>query len=668
MLKIYLADLVYDTLKTNYVVPLNVAYLAAYAKKKYVDDVDIRIFKYPHELERSIKSAPPDILGLSNYSWNERLNQVFLRLVKRVNPNVVTVMGGPNIRTDRDGIKAYLSSHDSLDYYILFEGEVPFSNLIEQVLNGAVASKPPIGCAGLIKGRLYFEPIDPKKKPKEIDYPSPYLAGLLDEFLADPNMIPLFETNRGCPFACTYCSWGIAALSKVRKRSLDQIYDELDYVVQKSAKQVNWIFGDANFGILDRDLDIAKKINRIMNDNGYPIGVTLWHSKNTSKRNIEIAKTIRDGEGYIAIQTTDPAVLEACGRGNIQFKHIKAQVDFYKGNGLEVATDVLIGLPNETAQSHLNTLISAFNLGFGKINPYNIRMLPGSQYETATDRLKYGVKTKFRPIFGAYGIYDGQRVFEIEESVRATRDMAEPELDDFKVLHWLIDFCWNIGICKPILRLAQEHEINPALALHELSSSKHPLLANLFSRMKEQSMSEWRASKKETIAFYEKHEHFLELESFVKLNQLWVATIFQDSNVTSTLLSELKRVITAEMIAKQIKTNGTLDRLADIVSKLVCVDLLQPEFSVREKVSGETLSYILDEPGFRKIAVVDVEIYRDKEDAIFCHRYLNPDGKRDFSIPNITRFLEMGGKRMLMNRIRLVSKDQIFSSPVLGPS
>ena len=70
-------------------------------------------------------------------------------------------------------------------------------------------------------------------------------------------------------------------------------------------------------------------------------------------------------------------------------------------------------------------------MGFDMISPYNIRMLPGSSYDREKSRKLYGVQTKFRPTFGAYGIYDGKRVFEIEESIRATADMTEDELDSF---------------------------------------------------------------------------------------------------------------------------------------------------------------------------------------------------------------------------------------------
>ena len=142
MLKIYLGDLVYDTINTNYVVPLNVAYIAAYVKQRYPGEVDITIFKYPKDLENALRTNPPDILGLSNYSWNTRLDVLFLKMAKRLNPNVVTVMGGPQIRTDPDGVQSYLKTNPDLDYYVLREGEEPFADLLfMQLLESPIESK-----------------------------------------------------------------------------------------------------------------------------------------------------------------------------------------------------------------------------------------------------------------------------------------------------------------------------------------------------------------------------------------------------------------------------------------------------------------------------------------------------------------------------------------------
>ena len=120
MLNIYLADLVYDSTETNHVVPLNVACLAAYAKNIFGNSIKIKIFKYPLELEKEIKLNPPDVLGLSNYSWNERLNHHFCEIVKGQDKQITTILGGPNIRLDEVSIEKYLNNRVKITLEALF--------------------------------------------------------------------------------------------------------------------------------------------------------------------------------------------------------------------------------------------------------------------------------------------------------------------------------------------------------------------------------------------------------------------------------------------------------------------------------------------------------------------------------------------------------------------
>jgi putative methyltransferase len=655
MLKIYLADLVYDTIKTNYVVPLNVAYLAACANERYQGEIDITIFKYPKNLEQAMRDGPPDILGLSHYSWNSRLDILFTKLAKRLNPDVITVMGGPHIRPEPHSIQAYLSEHRTLDYYILNEGEEPFSALVDKVFGGDSRAELPSGCAAIVDGELVFEPISFNKQAKQIDLPSPYLSGWLDPFLADTNMIPLFETNRGCPFGCVYCTWGISALSKVRQRPLEVVFEEIDYVAEKSVGQVNWIFCDANFGLLARDVDIAKKIRKVINKKGYPINVTLWYSKNTSQRNIEITKIVGSKTGYVAIQSADPVVLKSSGRGNICIEDLKSHVDYYKDNGSEVATDILIGLPDESAESHLKTLNTAFDIGFNKICPYNIRLLPGSKYESDEYRRKYDVKTKYRPVFGAYGIYDGKIVLELEESVRATKDMSEEKLDSFKVLHWLIYFMWNSGLFRPVLHFGQQCGVNPCAVLHRLSSSAHPLLKETFQMMKQGSMEEWFDRPEEMISFYKQEDNFGGLvNNFNKLNFLYIAVVYQNIEIYSALENELVTILMDE-VTKLNKANPMIiEGLLDFTSKLLCKDLLQEEFCIRKKYPGEVASIALDRSGLSDEESVEVEIYRDAQAAAFCDYHLKRGDIKDYSLKNLARFFEIGGAAMLVNKARII--------------
>ncbi|MEK9177726.1 MAG: cobalamin-dependent protein, partial [Patescibacteria group bacterium] len=185
-LNIYLADLVYNTIKTNYVVPLNIGYVAAFLKEKFGQEVNIKLFKYPDILEKALLKKPPDILALSHYSWNARLGLLFLDMAKRLNPKMITIMGGPNMRAEPVDLKKFLSEHQNLDYYIINEGEEPFIKIIGEILGGSV--KPhPSGCAAIVNGEFFYTPESLKDKSMEINQPSPYLTGWLDQFLADPN-------------------------------------------------------------------------------------------------------------------------------------------------------------------------------------------------------------------------------------------------------------------------------------------------------------------------------------------------------------------------------------------------------------------------------------------------------------------------------------------------
>ena len=69
---IYLANLTHvnDDIGATEPIPLNIGYLAAYTKQEFNDDIEIRIFNLISELDKAISERVPDILGVSNYSWN----------------------------------------------------------------------------------------------------------------------------------------------------------------------------------------------------------------------------------------------------------------------------------------------------------------------------------------------------------------------------------------------------------------------------------------------------------------------------------------------------------------------------------------------------------------------------------------------------------------------
>jgi len=659
-IKIYLADLVYDTIKTNFVVPLNIGYVAAYAKDRFRDDIDITLFKYPKELEKEIKSNPPDVLGLSNYSWNDRLDKLFLKMAKEVNPDMVTVMGGPNASVSSDDMRHFLEDRPELDYYVLYEGEKPFSNIIEFLLNskGKFERTRIEGTAVIGKDGYSFNPLEFKDQNKELLIPSPYLSGLLDKFIADPDMMPLLETNRGCPYGCVYCEWGAAALSKVKDRMADQVYEEINYISEKSAGQKIWIICDANFGIKERDLDFAKYIRKIKSQYGSPAEVVVWHSKNTTQRNIDIVETLGEGAtGCVAIQSSDEEVLRLSGRGAIKFDRLKKFIKYYKDRNLPVSTDILVGLPGESADSHLKTLCDAFDLGFTKIEIYNIRMLDGTSYATKESRQKYEVKVKYRPVFGAYGIYNGKKVFEVEESVRSTKDMTEEELNGFKILHWLIYLAWNSGIFRNQLKLSQKHGLNPAMVLHSLSKTDHPVLRPFFDQFLKESMDEWFETAEDMHRYYQEDDNFNRmLKDFAKLNFYYIAKAFHDSRILNALKAELEGIIKSELVhIEKNKLDELFKALGILGQQLICSDPFQSEMSFEFDVSGEVAAVIFEKPVLINKQKVSMRISRTHRSVELCKNFFHD--KQKVSLNDWLRFLENRGLTTLTNHIEVAEPE-----------
>ena len=96
-LRVYLCDLTYDTIiLVSDTIPINIGFIGSYMKKIFGETVDLSLFKYPNDAIHAIKSNSPDIICLSNYSWNSNLSEYVASVAKKFNSNVVTVQGGTN--------------------------------------------------------------------------------------------------------------------------------------------------------------------------------------------------------------------------------------------------------------------------------------------------------------------------------------------------------------------------------------------------------------------------------------------------------------------------------------------------------------------------------------------------------------------------------------------
>ncbi len=569
-MRVLLADLVHNYIAgtregfasgnaSGAVVPYGIASIGAYAKKRFGDTIEVSFFKFADELLAATDVAPPDVIAFSNYIWNSHLNLTIGTHLRQRFPDALIVVGGPSVRTDPKGIEQYLHDNPFIDVCVLHEGERPFAELLAQYQK---SGKGFLSEGQSINSTAYFSSgrlIDggSAKFGELDDFPSPYLEGVLDEFIAR-GLTPLFETNRGCPFRCTYCAWGVAALNKVRKFPLDRVLAELDWVSRKFPDSPGWIIGDGNFGMLPRDVEIAERIQTIRRKTPALRSVAMFASKNTPDRNIAIAELLRnttESEGHqldhalIALQTLDQAAQAATKRSNIKLGDVPKKVGEYHADGHSVRTDLLSGLPDETYEGHLQSLRDVFSFGFDFLAIYNVILLPGTEMESQSSRQNHRITTKYRYRDGAFGDYRGIKSVEAEEIIWGNSAITPDELLTLRMVHWAIWYGWNHGFLKPVLRygmdIAGKNPADVLLQLVTCASFPRKTVHDFFESLKAEVTAEFFHSAEDL------RKHYLS-------DNGW-------ASVTTTHQRRAGFMYNAKLIENRLLYRSVLDVLRDIL-------------------------------------------------------------------------------------------------------
>lgn len=467
-LKVYLCDLTHETvILVSDTIPVNIGYIGSYARRVHGDAVDVSLFKYPSRAIEAIKSDPPDVLALSNYSWNSNLAERTAAIAKAVNHQVVTVLGGPNFPHTADQRLAYLLERPNTDIHTEFEGEVAFANVLGRVLEardggGPVLDAPIDGCVFVHpSSRREAEPkliqgMRPPRIQNLDDIPSPYLSGMLDPFF-DGRLSPFIETNRGCPFKCSFCHTGNDYFQKMNMFSLDRIRAELRYAAERAAERKNTVLhiADTNFGMFPRDREICEALYDLQQEYGWPLNVVSTTGKNNKERVIDITGIL--GNMFpvtMSVQSMDDAVLANIKRSNIKLDHYIAVNTHLKEQGRSTTGEMILGLPGETKESFMRGVEQVVEAGVSRVTIYTLMMLYGTEFKDPDYRKTYEMEGKFRIVPLNFGDYDGERVFDYEEVCIQTRDMSFEDYLELRCLALMVETVHNDRTFEEFFRYA----------------------------------------------------------------------------------------------------------------------------------------------------------------------------------------------------------------------
>lgn len=571
---IYLADLVHNyNAKGPHIIPVNIGYVASYAKKLYGDRVEIRLFKYPIDLINAFKQQLPDIVGLSCYTWNTDINNKIISRAKSLSGDIVTVFGGPDYPVGENEGLNYFKQRPYLDFYIIHQGESGFANLLERYflcdsLEGM--KKDPISnClfynenrgGNVVSGG--YNPIQDLDK-----IPSPFLTGILDEFFLK-NLTPLIETNRGCPYSCTYCAWGRSNLGKVVCFDLERVKQEIEYIAHRTGNIQLLMIGDANFGLMKRDVEIAEFVVSMRKKYGFPRELIVSWAKTGADRLIKMAEILSETMGLAAafgsFQSTDPQVMKNIKRTNLSWGEFKRIQQYFHSKGISTSSDLILGLPGETSESHLKGLRDLFDNNTTSMFCYNLRMIGGSEFNTDKNREKYSVKTKFRLVDGGYGKYDGLLSIESEEIVLQTDTITMEETLRFRPIHFLIQFIWNYKFYGELIYFVKELGINLmdiVIGVLERKETAPQSVKKMFDEFRKDTYDEWFDTERELVDYYLIPENFeyISTGGFGKMNFKYMYKVLLECKED---FDEYLFVIVKEVLSKKDMLNNTREEQLD---------------------------------------------------------------------------------------------------------
>ena len=472
-MRIYLADLGHNLVTaTSDTYPLGVANLAAYARE-YLESptaLDVRIFKEPQDLKAALERDLPDVMGFSSYSWNHNLSMAFAAHVKALNPDVLTLMGGPNFPLTEAEQDSWIRSLPAIDMHVrgpTYEGERAFLNTLQRFVE--------VGCRrdgmfeAAIDGAIFVQPgsgdiLRGGEVPRIRDLdeiPSPYLMGLMDPFF-ETGYFALMQLTRGCPFTCTFCNSSVKSNSKAFRHSFERTKADLDYIVARINHASPLCFADDNFGMYKEDEQVADYLGHLMEKYDWPKYIRTTTGKNRGDR---IIKVMRKAKGRLpmtsSVQSLNPVVLKNIKRQNISLDtYAEVQQELHK-QGMQSYGELILCMPGETKESFMQAVDQLIETGVSRVAAHQLMLLHGAPLANPESREKFGFKTRHRVVARCLGKYLGPFVVETEEMVVESESFSFQDYLDTRVFHLLLTIYYYEDNFGEAFKLARAAGVRP---------------------------------------------------------------------------------------------------------------------------------------------------------------------------------------------------------------
>lgn len=400
-----------------------IAYLAGYLRSKNLDvsvlDCKFDQLSLEEGMER-VKTLAPDIVGFGAFT-NEIVQAAdFALAVKQYNPKIITLIGSAHVTAIPEET---MREFPQFDYGVVGEGEETLHELVRNLGDQEALSRTQ-GVCFLDENKEF---IFAGERPRILDQNAlPFPAW--DMFRPAGEYI--LHTERGCPFACHFCANPNGRI--VRSRSPDNVLGEIQWLTNiRNPKRI--LFGDEIFTI---DRERAAGIFRLLIAHKFNKQFSWWCQTHVKTVDFELVKLMRESNCDmvgLGIESGDAQRLKEMGKGTTRQDIMKA-VEVMKKVGQPFMTFFILGQPNETSESALNTINFAVELNptlpvFGLMVPY-----PGTKVAEMVKRGEGGY-IRLSTDWNEYNKQFGNAI--------AFKNLSRPQMERLQVMGYLKVFLYN---------------------------------------------------------------------------------------------------------------------------------------------------------------------------------------------------------------------------------